>query len=219
MLIGVRQGDVDLKLAGDIVRKAIEPYGISVTGTLADGIRTYLELLLSWNRKMSLTAVTDPEEILRFHFGESMFAAAAEKITIGRLADVGTGAGFPGIPIKMIAPGISLSLIEANGKKAVFLAEVVRELGLSGVEIVRGRVESMPGAGVNFDIVAARALGGYGDLLRLAKDRLLAQGGRVLFWLGGDEVRGVRTEQGWNFREPMTIPGTRQRYLLAGSPD
>lgn len=219
MLIAVRQGAVDVKLSDDFIRHSIEPYGVSVTAALAYGIRAYIGLLARWNARISLTTVTEPAEILQFHFGESMFAAAAVPVSVGRLADVGTGAGFPGIPIKMVSPDISLFLVEANSKKATFLAEVVRELGLKDVEVVRGRVESMPPGMGRFDFIAARALGRYGDLLRLAHGHLLAPGGRILLWLGEDEMRTLRSEPGWNFREPIAIPRAKRRFLLVGSPD
>ena len=91
-------------------------------------------------RRFSLTTVTDPLEIIRFHFGESLFAAKSLPITKGRLADVGSGAGFPGLPIRMISPNVDLLLIEPNLKKVAFLAEVIRSLDLNRTEVFRGRI-------------------------------------------------------------------------------
>ncbi|HWG57989.1 MAG TPA: 16S rRNA (guanine(527)-N(7))-methyltransferase RsmG [Candidatus Acidoferrales bacterium] len=186
--------------------------------TLCGAVRTYVELLLRWNQRISLTAVTDPDKILRFHFGESMFAASAVPIGVGRLADVGSGGGFPGLPIKMVVPSISAVLIEANTKKAAFLAEVARELNLNDVEIARTRVESLPDSAGLLDFVTARALGGYQELLRWSKTRL-GEGGRVALWLGSDEIRFLRAERGWRWRDPLAIPGANRRGLLVGWPE
>ena len=96
---------------------------------LCERIRTYISLLLRWNQSISLTTVTNSDEILRFHFGESLFAASAFSLENGRLADVGSGAGFPGLPLAMLLPDLNVTLIESNAKKFTFLSEVVRELG------------------------------------------------------------------------------------------
>ena len=81
------------------IEAALRPYGIAASSELASMIPTYISLLLKWNRTISLTTVTDVDEILRFHFGESLFALTQLSIENGRLADVGSGAGFPGIPL------------------------------------------------------------------------------------------------------------------------
>jgi 16S rRNA (guanine527-N7)-methyltransferase len=106
-------------------------------------IQKYISVLLRWNKKIALTAITDPLDIVRFHFGESMFGAPAVPIRKGRLADVGTGAGFPGLPLKLLVPSLDLVLIESNAKKASFLSECIRELNLTGVDVYRGRVEEI----------------------------------------------------------------------------
>ena len=126
--------------AADIASLLAPYYGVD-SQHFSDQIRIYIALLLEWNRKISLTAVTDPADIVRFHFGESLFAASALEILNGRLADVGSGAGFPGIPLAMAIPRIQATLIEANAKKAAFLSEVARRLQLSNVSVVRSRME------------------------------------------------------------------------------
>ncbi len=119
-------------------------------------ISTYLDLLLRWNARINLTAIRNPEEILTRHFGESLFAArhifpfSASSVSSVpsvvkdfHLADLGSGPGFPGLPIKLYAPHISLTLIESNHKKAAFLREVVRALSLSNVEVTTTRAEHL----------------------------------------------------------------------------
>lgn len=199
------------------IAEELRPYGVSASPQLSEFIRTYVSLLLRWNSKISLTTVADPLEIVRFHFGESMFAASRASIREGRLADVGSGAGFPGVPLRMLTPELSLCLIESNTKKAAFLSEVVRELRLDNVEVYRGRMEEFPAGEASFDFVTSRALGMHAELLAWSRDRLSA-GGAVLLWLGqADAVRMCRVPN-WNWREPSQIPQSERRLLLIGKP-
>src|SRR3989441_8532941 len=94
-----------------------------------------------------------------------MFAAAKFSILKGRLADVGSGAGFPGLALKIIRPELHVTLIEANAKKSAFLAEVVRDLGLNEVDVVRARYEDLPLGAIQADFIAARAVGDLQQLL------------------------------------------------------
>src|SRR5271155_1161393 len=114
-------------LSASQIEKALAPYGLRVSPGLSASIRGYIAILLRWNSKISLTTVVEPLEILKFHFGESFFAAAAVPITHSRLADVGSGAGFPGLPLAMLIPQLEVVLIESNLKKATFLSEGIRE--------------------------------------------------------------------------------------------
>lgn len=108
-------------------------------------LHTYLELLLRWNARINLTAVRDPEQMVTRHFGESLFAARVlledRRCHALTLADVGSGAGFPGIPLKLFAPELELTLIESQGKKATFLREVLRALHLERAQVFGGRAE------------------------------------------------------------------------------
>src|SRR5579863_1760181 len=124
------------------VAQRLEPYGVALGGNLrADKITAYISLLLRWNKAISLTTVTDPGEILRFHFGESLFASSFLDLKNGRLADVGSGAGFPGLPLAMANQSLNVTLIESNAKKAAFLSEVTRSLELQDVTVARSRME------------------------------------------------------------------------------
>ena len=118
-------------------------------------LEAYLDLILKWNAKLNLTAIRTPEEIVRRHFGESLFAG----IHLGEcstLLDFGSGAGFPGLPIQILRPDVAVTLAESQGKKAAFLREAVRTLGLA-TEVYGGRVEAMP-AERRFETVALRAV-------------------------------------------------------------
>src|SRR5580692_5544382 len=104
-------------------------------------ISTYIDILLRWNARINLTAIREPEEIVTRHFGESLYAARrlfpanGQQPTANSVVDIGSGPGFPGIPIKLWAPQIHLTLIESHQKKASFLREVVRTLTLTDIDI------------------------------------------------------------------------------------
>ncbi len=132
----------------------LAPYA-AVTPDLAAQLLIYLDLILKWNERINLTAIRTPEEIVRRHFGESLFAGA-HLGPCATLLDYGSGAGFPGLPIQLLCPGVQITLADSRAKKAAFLREAVRTLHLS-TEIWPHRVESMP-AGRTFDAVTLRAV-------------------------------------------------------------
>jgi 16S rRNA (guanine527-N7)-methyltransferase len=191
-------------------------YGVASTPALCLAIQKYISVLLRWNEKIALTTVTDPLDIVRFHFGESMFGASAVPIKEGRLADVGTGAGFPGIPLKLLLPSLELILIESNAKKASFLSECIRVLDLSEVEVYRGRFEDIKPAERRFDFVTARALGGYSVLMTWLQGQL-AQGGALVLWLGERDAKEMRKTSHFDWRAPVPITGSDRRVLLIGA--
>jgi len=176
----------------------------------------FLALLLRWNARINLTAVRDPESIVRRHFAESLFAA--ELIPAGgiTLLDFGSGAGFPGIPIAIARPGIAVTLAESQGRKAAFLREAVRTLGLR-TEVWAGRVEQMPAERV-FDAVTLRAIDKMTQACRLAVPRLSAGGWLAIFTTRAagsalDQLPGIR----WT--ESLPVPGSRQEILRTGLRD
>lgn len=103
----------------------------------------YLKELLEWNKKFNLTAITDPEEIRIKHFEDSLALLQTIKLTNESVIDVGAGAGFPGIPLKIKCPDIKLTLLEATAKKVEFLRHIVAKLNLSDVKIIKGRAEEV----------------------------------------------------------------------------
>jgi 16S rRNA (guanine527-N7)-methyltransferase len=120
-----------------------------------DQLSVYLALVLKWNARVNLTAIRSPEEIVRRHFGESLFAGLHLGIC-GSLLDFGSGAGFPGLPIQVLRPELRVTLAESRQKKASFLREVIRTLGL-GAEVWPERAEEMPAAR-SFSVVTMRAV-------------------------------------------------------------
>jgi 16S rRNA (guanine527-N7)-methyltransferase len=196
-------------------------------------ISTYIDVLLRWNARINLTAIRAPEEIVTRHFGESLFAArhlfpvpsgraALQARVTGHkeigasapasVADVGSGAGFPGLPIKLWAPHISLTLIESNHKKAAFLREVTRALTLTDVNIQNTRAESIPPA--TYDTVTLRAVERFESILPTAA-ALVAPGGRLALLISSaQETQPRSTLPDLIWSEPTPIPQSRSRILL-----
>ncbi|HEV2288161.1 MAG TPA: 16S rRNA (guanine(527)-N(7))-methyltransferase RsmG [Candidatus Acidoferrales bacterium] len=199
------------------MRRILEPYGTSVSESESAKIRAYIELLTAWNRKIALTAVKSEDEILRFHFGESLFALKKWSIEKGRLADVGTGAGFPGLALKIVRPELRVTVIDPNKKKCAFLHEVVRVLEFRDVEIQPTSFEAVSIEAGALSCVTSRALGVTPKFLSWSRSKLDAAG-RILLWIGKDDCRDLLAVSEWSWGEPTLIPGTSNRMILAGTP-
>ena len=199
-----------------VIRRALEEFAIPAYDEQALQIQQYIKILLTWNDKVNLTAIRDPLEILYRHFCESMFAGISVPIERGRLADAGTGAGFPGLPLKILHPGLQLFLIESNLKKATFLAEVIRELGLRDTQVLVRRYEELGEELAPLDFVCARALGEHIKFLDwVHSDRLAAK--EVVLWIGANDMPEIQKVQTWIWREPIPVPNSLRRILLVGS--
>ncbi len=206
-----------MDLSDQRIRAALAPFGVLVSGLQIRAIREYVSLLLLWNQKVNLTSVSDPLEILGRHFGESQFAAITVPIEKGRLADVGSGGGFPGLALKIACPALEVVLIERSGRKAAFLTEVKGRLSLSGVEVRRQNFEDVPVSGGAFEFVTSRAIGQARRLVRWSQG-LLSAGGKLILWLGAEDAIELASIPGWAWREPIPIPKSVRRVLLIGSP-
>lgn len=196
------------------LRRLLAPYAGRLTDAQCTAIETYMSILLLWNQKINLTSLGDRREIIERHFGESFMAARFVDLENGRLADVGSGAGFPGLALKILCPVLQVLLIESNAKKAAFLAEIGRRLQLDGLDIYRDRFEHIRPA-TPFHFVSARAVGNLAALLKWSRLALLPQG-KLLLWLGADTARSVAATQGWRWHEPVIIPKSLRRVLLIG---
>jgi 16S rRNA (guanine527-N7)-methyltransferase len=151
-------------------------------GTLAGALLAYLALLLRWNATYNLTAIRDPREMLVKHLFDSL-AMAPHVRGLATLADLGTGPGLPGIPLALATPGLAVALVESNGKKARFLRECVRQLGLAPrVRVLESRAEAVdePGA---FEAITARALDRLAGIIDVG-GHLVAPDGRLLAMKG-----------------------------------
>ena len=197
-------------------REALRAAGIKPAPALLESIVTYIELLLRWNRKLNLTAITDPREIVTRNFAESFLASRWLSQQEGRLCDVGSGAGFPGLALKLVLPRWQVILIEPSHKKSAFLAEAVRTLGLRGVQVENCRWEESKVAESAVDSITSRALGSYPELAEWARGRL-RPGGRLILWLGATDAAELSKLTGWQW-EQEPVPGSRERVLLVGCP-
>jgi 16S rRNA (guanine527-N7)-methyltransferase len=201
-------------------------------------ISTYIDILLHWNSRINLTAIRTPEEIVTRHFGESLFAARhlfpkvypvsssassvlkdfdSEfdfKVAAARVADLGSGAGFPGVPIKIWAPNIALTLIESNQKKATFLRELARALTLTDINIQNARAETLTPS--TFDVVTLRAVERLPKVLPVAVT-LLSPNGRLALLISSAQAEPTRSalpNLTWDI--PIPIPNSQSRILLVG---
>jgi 16S rRNA (guanine527-N7)-methyltransferase len=202
--------------SSDTIRRALAEFKVAVTDAQIEQIQRYIALVLKWNDAMNLTAIQDPLEILYRHFCESMFGAGLLPVGIGRLADVGSGGGFPGLPIKILLPELEVCLIDSNVKKATFLAEVVRELALPRARVLVSRYEELDEEIAPLDVACSRAVGDFAQFLSwAASERIGAR--TVMLWIGGRDLDEVRGSEEWNWREPVAIPQSLRRFLLIGS--
>jgi len=201
--------------SAEIIRRALGEFQLSVDDQQVLQIQQYTKILGAWNEKINLTAIRDPLEILYRHFCESMFAAVAVPLENGRLADVGSGGGFPGVPLKILRPNLQIVLIESNIKKATFLAEVVREIGLPDVQVLVGRYEELGEELAPLDFVCSRALGEFGPFLAWAGSEKIAAK-EVILWIGARDLEEIRGIDGWEWREPIQVPHSLRRLILVG---
>jgi 16S rRNA (guanine527-N7)-methyltransferase len=179
-------------------------------------IQIYIELLLKWNAKLNLTAIRDPKEIISRHFGESLFAAR-QLFPSGdspeSVIDVGSGAGFPGLPFKLWSPSIGLTLIESNQRKATFLREVIRALDLKSAAVMTERAESVS---VRADLVTFRAVERFERILPVGFG-LVKPHGRMALLIGEAQVELAQSLlPGMEWKNSTPIPSSKNRRLLIG---
>jgi 16S rRNA (guanine527-N7)-methyltransferase len=189
----------------DLVSPYLAP-SVFVPAPLYDQLSVYLDLLLKWNARTNLTAIREPQEIVRRHFGESLFAAQ-HLGDCSTLLDFGSGAGFPGLPIQLLRPELQVTLAESQNKKSTFLREVVRTLGLK-TEVWANRVEAMP-AGRTFDVVTLRAVDNMESAVSAAS--LRASRRLAILASGKQEAPAL---QGFTLAETALLPGEADLRLL-----
>jgi 16S rRNA (guanine527-N7)-methyltransferase len=208
-----------MTLSPDRIRQLISTYLIdSIEDIIINQLDSYLDLLIKWNAKTNLTAIREPEEIVRQHFGESLFAGqqllkAGLSIPAG-LLDFGSGAGFPGLPIQLLIPSLQVTLAESQSKKTAFLREAVRTLNL-GTTVYAGRVEDMP-ASQCFDCITLRAVDNMKAALAGAVPRLASGGTMAVLTTENQRVAVLAETLTIIWSEPIPIPQSDQRILLLG---
>lgn len=175
----------------------------------------YIDLLLKWNARINLTAVRDPEEMVTRHFGESFFAAGILRpYSPASLIDLGSGAGFPGIPMAMLMPEAKVTLIESNQKKSTFLKEVIFALKLSNVSVFSGRGEDYDQKAA---MVIMRAVEQFEQALPTAIN-LAGQQGQIALMIGTSQAEKARDlARGVDWQDAISVPGGHFRILLIGT--
>jgi len=191
--------------------------GLELQERILQQAESHFRLLLQWNQKINLTSLREPEEIITYHFVESFYASQHMTDSTSLWADVGSGAGFPALPIKLLRPRLKLYLIEPNRKKVHFLKEVVRRLGLSDVWVIGMTLQefqkSLPSPG-RFRYITSRAWGSLPYLVDFARQSLEPDG-RMLLFLGQKGCQELdRLELGRLILERRTPLPTRERGFL-----
>jgi 16S rRNA (guanine527-N7)-methyltransferase len=216
------------------IAELLQPFleaGPAAPGALSSAqlklISTYIDLLIRWNERVNLTAIRTPEEIVARHFGESLFAARhllpvsppdmqAQAPQAGEaplLVDLGSGAGFPGLPLKIWSPQTRVTLLESNHKKVAFLRETIRALILTNIDVFPGRAENFP---ARASILTLRAVEHFDDILPVAIS-LLAPAATLALLVSSPQVsraRSLASDLRWS--TPIPIPQSTSRVLLKG---
>lgn len=207
--------DASPKISDEQILEVLAPFAIRLSSDQITKVKEYLRLIFKWNRLTSLTSITKPSEIISRHFGESMFGATLLPVEKGRLVDIGSGAGFPGLAIKILSPHIKVSLIESNKKKGAFLAEVARNLELPDVEVLLERFEEIRPEPDFANFITARAVGGFPEILRWSR-AALSHRGHLMLWVGGEDITKITNSEGWTWNPPVRIPESQKRFVLVG---
>jgi 16S rRNA (guanine527-N7)-methyltransferase len=198
----------------DTLREGARALGIELSDEQAARLVAHLDLLDDWNQRMNLTAIRDRGQQVTKHLLDSL--SVRPYLRGSRIADVGSGAGFPGIPLAIVLPDAHFALIESTGKKCRFLEHVRDTLALSNVEVVQARAEAHKPTD-RYDTVLARAVGPVADLVRNA-GALVAGGGRLLAMKGrfpDDEL--AKKLSGWKVAavHRLVVPGLdEERHVV-----
>jgi 16S rRNA (guanine527-N7)-methyltransferase len=230
------------RMLADEIAALLAPFCAPLSNSQISQLAAYLDLLLRWNARVNLTAVRDIKSIVTRHFGEALWTAdrlftgpSLRAATVGAgtgapssndlalavaahqliVADVGSGAGFPGLPLKIFAPAIRLTLIESQNKKATFLKEVIRTLGLDDVDVYTGRAEQY---GKRASLVTLRAVEKFDAVLPVAAGLLNGPGSRIALLIGRQQRQRAEVlvpHLGWE--QAGTVPLATNRILLIGT--
>jgi 16S rRNA (guanine527-N7)-methyltransferase len=204
--------------------EGLHQLGLELTEHQLGQFLRYQQELLDWNTRMNLTAITDPGEVMIKHFLDSLSLLTFYDTPKTRLLDIGAGAGFPGLPLKIVRPQLQVVLLEATGKKVSFLRHVIEILQLEDVVAVHGRAEELAHKAeyrASFDVVTARAVASLPTLLEYAAP-FCRVGGQIIFPKKGELTKelaqGKRAAQkaGASFKAdvPVSLPGLKDSRRL-----
>lgn len=205
------------------VRELLAPFGLPLTSDQMKRLQVYLELLLRWNTKINLTAIRSLDECVTRHFGESLYLMRFVELE-GRLLDIGSGAGFPGLALKIASPNLQVTLLEPVGKKRAFLKEVIRACEMDLVEVRSERLGEIVRQQMGneqrqrFEVATSRAVGGLAGLIPEVVE-CLEQSASLYLWLSHAQREEVRRASkgliAWN--TPIPLPLARSREIWRGS--
>jgi len=201
-----------------LVEQTLTRCGIQFSPSLIEGVCRYVDILQRWNQKINLTGITSVSEILTVHFAESFFAARILKGSDNPILDVGSGAGFPGLAMKLYRPEFSFYLVESRKKKAAFLSTIKRELELEQVSIVNKTLEDCEPSDfvVPPKVLTVRAVGSTEKLLRLGINLLLDQAKVVVFSTKNQAEALASRLTAIEWDDPVAISWSRERVLVIG---
>lgn len=209
----------------DLLREHAAALGLSLSDQQLAAFDVYRAELLAWNKRVNLTAISDPGEVELRHFADSLtclkgLAAILERHPAARIIDVGSGAGFPGLPLKLARPEIRLTLLDSVGKKTAFLEHLVARLSLPNVEVVTARAEELARSAEHrdaYDAAVSRAVAALPVLLELCLP-FLRPGGRLVATRGGDlaqqQAEAGRAVRELTARFGPSLPGLRGSGLV-----
>ncbi len=200
---------IDAPLNAVLIKAGLEP----VDDKTATKFSEYLSLILRWNARLNLTSLRTEDAIISIHLAESIACAKVLPSGIATLLDFGSGAGFPGIPIALCRPEITVTLAESQGKKAAFLQETIRTLGISA-QVHAGRAESLP---TLFDCVVMRAVDKMPKAVAVAA-KLVAPGGWLVLMTTVGDLSGLKAAAGAEFAWDVStrLPFAEQRIVALG---
>ena len=194
---------------------AISSFGIeALTEERTTRLARHYAMLCRWNQRLNLTRITEPHEAATLHYAESLFGASF----IGdahKLLDVGSGAGFPAIPLAVAKPDVQVTALEANQKKSIFLKEVKDELGLANLKVVAARLEEFDWAG--YELLTSRALDRADAILPSVIEGFSVEQ-RIMLYCGRDLVAKLKTEGNYKI-ETHPIPHSEARLIAIFSRD
>jgi len=187
----------------EVLSKAL---GLPLSSAQFSLLDRHLQLLQRWNRHINLTSTTKVSEIIRRHFGESLFLASMLPVDATTLVDIGSGAGFPGLPVAVARPGLRVTLVESVRKKAAFLSEVA--FAFPNVRVFHGRFEDIHG---HFDWAVAR-----GVPLRHLIGPIAAKASALAVITGAAEAQNLASSGSFSWRRPALVPTSNGRVLIVG---
>jgi 16S rRNA (guanine527-N7)-methyltransferase len=200
-------GDVLDRFCNTLLGPVLDTLGINLEREQVQQLTRHFALLLKWNQRINLTSVRKPEQIATRHYGESLFLASKITDMKGEVVDIGSGAGFPGIPIAIVKPHLQVTLVESVGKKAVFLKEVARDL--QNVRIFLGRFENISR---HFHWAIVRGV----NLSRLLR-AIASQADNLAIITSADEAGRLARNQSFKWQHPIPTPWGTGRVLVVGS--